>query len=255
MVLEGLENCPPRNEREQALALQLGFEDSIRLACQTRPEGDVRVRRLVLDAQDIHITSQLAVENQAAEVGTERQVAILFSDIRGFTTLSERLYPYDVIHLLNRYFDRMVTIIEAHRGRVDNLIGDGILAVFCEGEARQQAIDAANSGREMLASAREFASYVLEAYAISSFRIGVGVHSGLAVQGSVGRGRSRRQTVIGDAVNLASRVESSNEILGTEFLISQEVQGLIAGEVATGREFETEIKGKSGCFRLFEVIS
>jgi len=255
MVLEGLENCPPRNEREQVLASRLGLEDSIRLACQTRPRGDLRVRRLVLDAQDIHITSQLAVENQTAEVGTERQVAILFSDIRGFTTLAERLYPYDVIHLLNRYFDRMVTIIEAHGGRVDNLIGDGILAVFCEGEARQQAIQAVNSGREMLASAREFAGYVQEAYAVSSFRIGVGVHSGLAVLGSVGRGRSLRQTVIGDAVNLASRVESSNKSFGTDFLISQEVQELIDGDVPTGREFETEIKGKSGCFRLYEVTS
>ena len=106
VILEGLEHCAPRNEKEQALADRLHFDPTIRLACQTRIRGLVKLRRLVLDEEDAELTSQLGRMAGRGSVGVEKRVAILFADIQGFTTLAEALLPYDVIHVLNATFTR-----------------------------------------------------------------------------------------------------------------------------------------------------
>ena len=100
-ILDGLENCPDRSEKEEVLAEQLGLDPHVRLSCQLRPSGDLKFRRLVLDETDILLTSQLD-GGRNRKAGELKQVAIFFSDIKGFTGISENLLPYDVLHLLNR---------------------------------------------------------------------------------------------------------------------------------------------------------
>ena len=90
----------PRNANEQKQAAALGFGPTIRLACQTTVTGDVKLRRLVLDDQDVELTSQVRAEARPGSVGTEMQVALLVADLRGFTRFAETLLPYDVIHVL-----------------------------------------------------------------------------------------------------------------------------------------------------------
>src|SRR5205807_858866 len=100
LIREGLENVLPRNEAEQRLADFKGFEEDVRLACQTRVRGPVGLRRLVYDDKD----AAIAEAEHGESSGCERSVAILFSDIRDFTPFAEANLPYDVVHMLNRYF-------------------------------------------------------------------------------------------------------------------------------------------------------
>ena len=103
VILKGLENCSPRTETEQAMASRLGFALEVRLACQTKTQGDVSFRRLVLDETDCEVASQL-LKKRTGPVGESKPIAVLFSDIRGFTTLAQKLSPYDVMFALNRHF-------------------------------------------------------------------------------------------------------------------------------------------------------
>src|SRR5689334_17876221 len=116
-VVEGLDFCAPRNERERAMAARLHFSPEIRLACQTTVSGDVKLRRLVLDAEDIELTAQPTQVEAPAPVGEEMRLAILFADIRGFTPFAERLLPYDVVHVLNRYYYEVGRAITDQGGR------------------------------------------------------------------------------------------------------------------------------------------
>ncbi len=124
-VLEGLAACPQRTAEEASMAQRLGLADEVRLACQLRPESDLRVRRLVLDETDLMMSSQLD-RAMATRTGEAKNVTIFFSDIADFTSLSERLSPYDTMYLLNRYFAQAGDIIEKNGGFIDKFIGDRI---------------------------------------------------------------------------------------------------------------------------------
>src|SRR5436305_8583209 len=145
-IVEGLDRCAPRNEKENELAARLHFSPEIRLACQTTVNGDVKLRRLVLDAEDIKLTAQPSRADATAPIGEEKKLAILFADIRGFTPFAERLLPYDVVHVLNRYYYEVGRAISEHGGRIDNYMGDGLLALFGIDDTKE-------GGRQALGSA------------------------------------------------------------------------------------------------------
>src|SRR4029453_6064321 len=107
LVLNGLEFCSPRNEKEQAIAAQLHFPQKVRLACQTPILGNVAVRRLILDANDAGLTDQTKDTTTHGSVGEERQIAILFVDIRNSTKFADSVPPFDVIHVLGRFYHHM----------------------------------------------------------------------------------------------------------------------------------------------------
>jgi adenylate cyclase len=252
MVMEGLENCLPRNERETALAERLCFSADIRLACQTGVTGDVVVRRLVLDQEDIEVDEQPREGVRYGQVGDERKIAILFADIRNFTTLTEAMLPYDVIHILNRYFYTMDHIIERNDGYVDNHMGDGIMALFGTENTQKVALKAVKAGLEMLEAANQLRPYIEKLYTWD-FQIGIGIHYGEAVVGALGA-INKKYTAIGDAVNFASRVESANKDSGTNLLISGDTYAEVQNFVVCNRRFELMLKGKQGVHALYEVI-
>src|SRR5262245_50130631 len=105
-ILEGLEHCSERSELERAIAGPLRFGPEVRLACQTKVSGDLKLRRLVLDETDLEITSQLA-KPRLGRSGEIKTIAVLFCDIRDFTSLSQHLSAYDLMFVLNRYFFHM----------------------------------------------------------------------------------------------------------------------------------------------------
>lgn len=254
IILDGLENCSQRNSREQALANRLHFTPQIRLACQTSITGDITLRRLVLDAQDVELTSQLTPDKTPISAGKEQKIAILFADIRKFTAFSESLPPYDVIHVLNRYFDQMGKVINRNGGYIDNYMGDGLMALFGVDHPEEAALRAVRAGLEMLEAVEQLRVYLENIYAMS-FQIGVGVHYGEVVLGSIGAKDARRMTAIGDAVNLASRIEQANKEYGTHLLISEHAYDEVRQQVRVGREFaDTALKGKSGRYRLYEIV-
>jgi len=207
----------------------------------------------VLDDED----EELAVESMAdpvvEAVGEERQVAILFADIRGFTAFAERLLPYDVIHALNRYYHRIGRIIHHHGGIIDNYMGDGILTVFGLEETERIVSRALQAGLDMLQAVEAMKSY-FEAIHGRSFDIGIGLHYGAVVVGSIGWGVYRRRTIVGDAVNFASRVEAANKTAGTNFLISEDAYRQVGHEVEVNQCPPWEIRGKTGVYQLYEVV-
>jgi adenylate cyclase len=252
-ILEGLENCSQRSAAEEEIAMHLQFKPMIRLACQTRVTGNTTVRRLVLDDEDEELAVGSMAEEFGEAAGEERQVAILFVDIRGFTSFAEKLLPYDVIHALNRYYYRMGRIIHLHGGVVDNYIGDGILSVFGLEETGRVVSRALQSGLEMLQAVEDMRSY-FEAIHGRSFDLGIGLHYGTVIVGSVGWGAYKRRTIVGDAVNFASRVEAANKNVGTSFLISEDAYEQAGHEVEVNQCPPWEIRGKTGVYQLYEVV-
>ena len=254
IILDGLENCSQRNSREQGLASRLHFSPQIRLACQTLITGDVTLRRLVLDAEDVELTSQLTPDKTPISAGKEQKIAILFADIRKFTAFSESLPPYDVIHVLNRYFDQMGKVINRNGGYIDNYMGDGLMALFGVDHPQQATLRAVRAGLGMLEAVEQLRAYLENIYAMS-FQIGIGVHYGEVVLGSIGAKDARRMTAIGDAVNLASRIEQANKEYGTHLLVSEHAYEEVRQQARVGREFaDAAMKGKSGKYKLYEIV-
>ena len=248
-VEKGLEHCAPMTPREQLLSEQLGFSPEVRLACQTTATGDIRVRRLVVDEDDLELTQRLDQNEEPFSIGEEKELAILFADIRGFTEFSEKLPPYDVIYILNRYFYHMGKIISAGGGSIDNYIGDGLMALFGLDDSPNACFRAVSAGLGMIEDIARNRHHFEDIYGMS-FRIGVGIHWGKVVVGTVGQ----RMTAIGDPVNFASRIESANKEYGTELLISEDVYHQVAERYAITRSIENAvIKGKSGTYVLYAV--
>lgn len=256
-VVDGLAACTARTPEERAIADRLGLEDAVRLACQTRATADVAVRRLVLDPEDYELTRQFTARPAAdgaarASMGREAPVAVLFADVVGFTGLSERLPAYDVVHVLHRWFHLATGVVDGHGGRVDNYMGDGLLAVFAgEGPAPSRAAVRAALG--LLDASDRMAAYLATAYD-QPFAVRIGVHAGVVVVGSPTPWHRERDTVIGDVVNFASRIEAANKELGSRLLVSDVVHADVAPVVRTGRRVEVEIRGKQGVHALVEVL-
>jgi adenylate cyclase len=249
IIEQGLENILPRNELEQKLAQKKGMEESIRLACQTRIKGPVTLRRLVMDDLD----ADLAI-NQQGKAGREQKIAILFSDIRGFTDFSERHLPYDVNHILNRYFQEMGAAVLEHHGYIDKYIGDGLMALFGvnECDALTNCINAVSAAFQMIQSLDKVNRYLKQNFD-ECFEVGIGIHYGSVVLGNIGHRDKVQYTAIGDSVNVASRIEEQTKYASTSILISESMYIQIKDQVRAGKILNTELKGKKGIFKLYEI--
>jgi adenylate cyclase len=253
IILQGLENCAPRNPKEQAIAEQLHFDPTIRLACQATVTGRVKLRRLVLDDEDVELSSLFISGVSPGLTGVEKHVLILFADIVGFTSFAESLLPYDVIHVLNRYFRRVGEVIIRHGGHIDTYMGDGFMALFEADDPVDAALRAIRTGLEMIEAVRKLGPYLKELYQ-ESFDIRIGLHYGQVVAGTLGAPGNKTMTVIGDAVNLASRIEAANKRVGTQFLISADAYALVKEHVRLGQRTRLTLPGKSGKYTLYEII-
>lgn len=255
LIVEGLEFCSPRNSAEDELANQLRLEPEIRLACQTQVAGGkVILRRLAIDSEDLEtFNDQMAGNLISAPVGQEKKIAILFADIRGFTAFAESLLPYDVIYILNRYFQKMGYVINRNGGMINNYMGDGFMALFGLENSDKAAEQAVRAGVEMLEELEKLNPYFETLYR-HRLRIGIGIHCGLAVVGNLGAEKNPTVTAIGDAVNLASRIESANKQVGTSLLISEETYQEIKDLAIVNQRVSVQIPGKSGEYPLYEVV-
>jgi class 3 adenylate cyclase/nitrite reductase/ring-hydroxylating ferredoxin subunit len=251
VVLQGLEGCPPRNGSEQVLAARLRFAPEVRLACQTRPAGDVTYRRLVLDEADGEVASQL-LRSRSGPCGEYKKVAVLFSDIRGFTTLAQTLTPYDVMFALNRHFFELSEIVEANGGYIDNFFGDALMALFGVDGDERAPLRSVKAAVEMLAANDRMAPAMQAAYG-HAFPIGIGVHYGEAVIGTLGASNRERLTAIGDTVNVASRIESANKEAGTRLLISGELYDLVKDDVVMQDYIRVKLPSVQERMSLYEI--
>lgn len=252
-IMDGLSNCLPRNEKEKQLAETLGFPQNIRLACQTRIKGNIAIRRAAVDELDIKIVLKQLGDTPGTKLGQEKDLAILFTDIVNYTEFAEALPAYDVVHVLNRYYQTMNEIIVQHKGIISDVAGDGILALFgAIVDSKNPVLDAINAVRAMNAALTQFNDYLNQMYDWS-FGIRAGINFGKVIVGNFDTGLMSKISAIGDAVNLASRIETANKDFGTQLLISQRANEEIKGVVKTHRKYHATLKGKSGQYILYEI--
>jgi adenylate cyclase len=254
VIMKGLDRCSSRTDKEQSIAAQLTFSPEVRLACQTTVNGNVQVRRLTLDEHDVELTSKFIMGEDTNLAGVEKYIFIMFVDIRGFTAFSEFLLPYDVIHVLHRFFHVMNEVIIKYNGYIDNYLGDGFMALFEVDDPEEREASAVKAGTEMLKALKDQIHPYVEQLFGKSFEIGIGLHYGLVVAGTIGGGKNKKTTVIGDAVNFASRIESANKQIGSNFLISEDTYDKVSDIAEIGRTIQLEIAGKTGTQTLYEVI-
>ncbi|HEX3884212.1 MAG TPA: adenylate/guanylate cyclase domain-containing protein [Stellaceae bacterium] len=218
-VRSALPGPPPPSDEERRVLNRIRATANVRLACMLRPDIDVEVTPLLPPFAQAHESRTLVDLAQ----GGEREIAILFADLRDFTMLSEGRLPYDIVFVLNRYFAAMGRAVEAAGGRVDKFIGDGVMALFGVDTGAKEGCRAA------LSAAREMAHRMVELNATLAgeltmpLRIGIGIHVGPAIVGEIGYGAATTITAIGDPVNTASRLEELTKEYQCELIVSADV--------------------------------
>lgn len=239
-VRAGYPGLPPPSDDERRVLVRIAATPNIRLACQLRPQVEVQVTPLLPELAQAHD----ALTRVDVAQGREREIAVMFADIRGFTALSEGRLPYDVVFILNRYFATMGRAVEIAGGRIDKFVGDGVMALFGVED------DAASGCRAALAAARLMSERLIElneslrAELTEPLRIGIGLHAGPAIIGEMGYGDVAAITAIGDSVNTASRLEGLTKEYAAELVVSMEVIARAGLDLPGGHRDEIEIRGK-----------
>ncbi|MBN2351145.1 MAG: HAMP domain-containing protein [Spirochaetales bacterium] len=199
------------------------------------------------------VINQLFENPEAELIGDNRVLAILFSDIRDFTTISERLPPDEVVASLNRYFSVMVDVILSHKGIVDKYIGDAIMAFFgAPIKHERDAVESVYAGLEMTEKVVEFNREQAK-LGKPSFRIGVGITYGIVTVGNIGTEKKMDYTVIGDKVNTASRLEGLTKKYGQQMLISEGLQMKVKDLLPCREMGKVRVKGRTVGEKIFTV--
>ncbi|BDA65990.1 adenylate/guanylate cyclase with GAF and PAS/PAC sensors [Calothrix sp. PCC 7716] len=261
----------PQSELLRASQLE-AIERSMNLTVNplTNPEGGVRGGLVVLE--DIsrekrmkttmyryltpHVAEQvMALGEDALMVGERKEVTILFSDIRGYTTLTENLGAAEVVSLLNQYFGTMVEAVFNHEGTLDKFIGDALMAVFGAPLPLNEnhAWKAVQAALEMRCRLEEFNQRrIIQEQPI--IHIGIGISSGEVVSGNIGSHKRMDYTVIGDGVNLSSRLETVTKEYGCDIVLSEFTYQLCSERIWVRQLDKIRVKGKHQAVNIYELI-
>jgi adenylate cyclase len=204
------------------------------------------------------VLNQLLAHPENIQLGGVRKpVTMLFSDIRGFTTLSETMGEAELVTQLNQYFEKMVDCVNRYRGTLHKYIGDAVMAVWGDVLPEKPEVDAANAVRSALAMRAELVGLNAAWTAANRppFRIGIGLNFGTVLVGNIGATQRREFTVIGDNVNLASRLEGVTKEYKTDLVISESVAELVAGQFLIRTIGLIQVKGKTRPVKVYEVLA
>lgn len=215
----GLGELPAVSPQEARVLARVGAPPNVRLACQVRPRRDVAVTPL-LPAASRPSDGFAALPHHA---GAEQEVTVLFADLRGFTRLAEPKFPYDVVFLLNRYFEVVGEAIERAGGIANQFTGDGVMALFGVGSAPGDGCRAAvRAARDMLRGVAGL-SRTLADELPGPLQLGIGIHTGPAVVGRMGYRDTVYLTAVGDTVHVASRLQDLTKQYGGPLIVSEAV--------------------------------
>lgn len=217
-------------------------DQDVRLACQLRPQGNVQVTPLLAPS----VSMKEAYRNIGYRHGDEREIAVLFADLRDFTSLSENRLPYDVVYLLNRYFAAMGTAVQDSGGRVDKFIGDGVMALFGVERGVESGCQSALEAARRMALHLEELNNALSHDLSAPLRIGIGIHAGPVIVGEMGFDRATSLTAIGDVVNTASRLEALTKEFHCQLVVSEPVVRWSGLDFAKQDWTEIELRGRAG---------
>ena len=213
-----------------------------------------RVRSTMARYMSAEVADELLAAGDAGLSGKDQTVSIMFSDVRGFTKMAETMGARETVSVLNAYFTDMVDVIFEHGGILDKYIGDAIMALFGapfpKPEDPDNALAAAN---DMLGTLKRFNARQ-RAAGLTELEIGIGLSSGDVIVGNIGSVKRMEYTVIGDAVNLASRLESANKFYGTRILLSDFTVAALKAPALLREVDLLRVKGKDRPVAVFEAV-
>lgn len=248
MILDGVQNCSPPTSAERALANKLDFPVHVRLACQTKVTGDVSIRRMVIDNEDIDI-----LEGQLATgtVNSDRNVALLVATIRGANNFDEVNFHYDIVYIMSRYFHRVQKVVGQYGGTIPNVMGVRVMAVFgFEKNSSLAAERAVWAGLELLKTIAEL-NVFLKKLSYNPLNVSIGIHYGAAVLIPIDPSKPNVLTPLGDIVNSVGRIESANKEVGSDLLVSESVYNQIKDKAIINRNGNLNL-GKIE-FKVYEI--
>jgi adenylate cyclase len=200
------------------------------------------------------VADQLLAAGEAVMGGKDQKVSILFSDVRNFTSMSETLGARETVSMLNEYFERMVDVIFSHRGVLDKFIGDAVMALFgVPFNGEHDADDAVQVANAMFVALRDL-NRKRKREGKDPIDIGVGISTGVVVVGNIGSTRRMEYTVIGDSVNLASRLESATKFYGVTVLISEYTRQELKSNRLLREIDRLRVQGKHEPVAIYEAM-
>lgn len=228
-----------------------------------RLSGEEKERQRLRQLFGRYVSNQVVTELLRSETrpelgGTSQVITVLFSDIRNFTTISEKLSAKEVVEMLNTYFEKVCSVMQAQGGSIDKFIGDAIMVEFGSPlPVNDHALRAAKAAIELASLATEFAQWIVQRFperGLPPFAVGIGLHSGEAVVGNIGASFRMEYTAIGDTVNLASRLEGATKDLGCIILASEATVTAVGSALLCGKTDVIHVKGRLESVSVFEIL-
>ena len=240
------------------LALGIGFLTTLSLRLTGEERERARLKKMFGRYVSDDVVKLLTEGERPDLAGESVQVTVLFSDIRNFTTISEKLDAHEVVEMLNAYFSRTTEPILVEGGMVNKFIGDAVMAIFGSPVRHvDHARRALRAALQMAREAEEFKQWMRERFpdrGLPEFAIGIGVHSGVAVIGDIGSVKRTEFTAIGDTVNAASRLEGVTKEMQCVLVASKACVAAAGEGVITGKQETIKVKGKDEPIEVFEVL-
>lgn len=233
-------SLPTPSEAEARVLARVGAGAHVRLACQLRPTHDLHVTPLIPPS----VPPALSWSQGRLMAGEERELCVMFADLRGFTRLSEQRLPYDVVFLLNRYFEAVGDAIEGAGGIANQFTGDGVMALFGLDVGIEHGARQALQAAQAMQAAMQRLSMDLHEELASPLQLGIGIHSGPTVVGHMGRGVATYLTAVGDTVNTASRLQDQTKQFGCELVLSARVARQADADVSGLRHEEITVRNR-----------
>ena len=217
---DGVGNLIPPTYPEAITLASIAAPKNVRLACQVRPDHSITVTRLLRPAS----TGPQAVDViEADAAGAERPLAVMFLDLREFTQLSQSRLPYDVVFILNEFFAATGSAIHTYGGWIDKFLGDGLLAIFGQHHGVEAGCRQALRAARAIDLALDHVNAKLGVEIGRPLRVGMGIHAGPLLLGRIGYGEAVDLTVVGNAVNVASRLEALSKERDCQIVMSADV--------------------------------
>jgi adenylate cyclase len=248
-VVRGWDSLPPAKPAEIRVLQRVGAPPNVRLACQLRPTADLLITPLVpAGGQARHGFTQ-----PSYLAGEERNIVVLFADLRSFTAMAEHKLPYDLVFILNSYFKTAGEAVSRAGGIVDKFVGDGVMALFgIETDPHNGCRRALKAANEIVNGVNQL-SQLLAAELAEPLKIGVGIHSGPAVVGRMGYGSAVSLTAIGDTVNVASRLQDLTKEYGCQLVISEEVARHAGVQVDSFPRHELTVRNRREALTIYVI--
>jgi adenylate cyclase len=259
-ILGDLDGLPAPSAAEQAVLERVHAGPGVRLACQLRPNRDIAFVPMLSPYATMLDVYRIGGPNS----GIERYLVIMFVDMRGSSRLAERRLPFDTVFIINQFLNAVSHAVLSAGGEPNQVLGDGLLALFGMGDPPDVACRQAIAASAAIAARVESLNTALTHALLEPIRFGIGIHAGVIVAGAIGYERHAQFTVIGDPVNVASRLEALAKTLGCEVLMSEEVyeragfgpDDLPAQDVeARGREESVKVRSVARAADLAGLIA